>query len=137
MIFLERRGDLAGSKMGENQSGKLPGELYLVDLGMVDKVRPAVVVSREDLESPRALAVCVPLTTENRGSAYEVALGKLKFLNKESWVNGQGLMSLGHEKLIRRLGQLPAGEALNQALVPFTSVPKTRPLRQDRFLDLI
>jgi mRNA-degrading endonuclease toxin of MazEF toxin-antitoxin module len=37
-----------------------------------------------------------------------VALGKLKFLNKESWVNVQGLMSLGHEKLIRRLGQLPA-----------------------------
>jgi mRNA interferase MazF len=86
----------------------LPGELYLVDLGMVGKVRPAVVVSREDPESPRALAVCVPLTTENRGSAYEVALGKLKFLNKESWVNVQGLMSLGHEKLIRRLGQLPA-----------------------------
>ena len=86
----------------------IPGELYLVDLGMVGKVRPAVVVSREDPESPRALAVCVPLTTENRGSDYEVALGKLKFLNKESWVNVQGLMSLGHEKLIRRLGQLPA-----------------------------
>jgi mRNA interferase MazF len=76
----------------------LPGELYLVDLGMVGKVRPAVVVSREDPESPRALAVCVPLTTENRGSAYEVALGKLRFLDKESWVNVQGLMSVGHEK---------------------------------------
>ena len=88
----------------------LAGELYLVDLGMVGKVRPAVVVSREDPESPRALAVCVPLTTENRGSAYEVALGKLKFLNKESWVNVQGLMSLGHEKWIRRLGQLPASQ---------------------------
>jgi mRNA interferase MazF len=86
----------------------LPGELYLVDLGMVGKVRPAVVVSREDPESPRALAVCVPLTTENRDSAYEVALGKLRFLDRESWVNVQGLMSLGHEKLIRRLGRLPA-----------------------------
>ena len=86
----------------------IPGELYLVDLGMVGKVRPAVVISREDPESSRALAICAPLTTENRGSGYEVSLGKLKFLDSESWVNVQGLMSLGHEKLIRRLGRLNA-----------------------------
>ncbi|MDO8543635.1 MAG: type II toxin-antitoxin system PemK/MazF family toxin [Opitutaceae bacterium] len=81
----------------------LPGELYLVDLGMVGKVRPAVVISREDPDSPRALAICLPLTTQNRESAYEVSLGKLKFLDKESWVNLQGLMSVGHEKLIREV----------------------------------
>jgi mRNA interferase MazF len=86
----------------------IPGELYLVDLGMAGKVRPAVVISREDPDSPRGLAICAPLTTQNRGSAYEVALGKLKFLDKESWVNVQGLMSLDHEKLIRRLGRLTA-----------------------------
>ena len=86
----------------------VPGELYLVDLGMVGKVRPAVVLSREDPDAPRALAICAPLTTENRGSAYEVPLGKLKFLDRESWVNVQGVMSLGHEKLIRRLGRLTA-----------------------------
>ena len=84
----------------------LVGELYLVDLGMVGKVRPAVVVSREDLDSPRAIAICAPLTTQNRGSSYEVGLGKLKILDKESWVNVQGLMSVGHEKLIRRLGRI-------------------------------
>jgi len=86
----------------------IPGELYLIDLGMVGKVRPAVVISREDPDAPRALAICAPLTTENRGSDYEVPLGKLKFLDRESWVNVQGLMSLGHEKLIRRLGRLTA-----------------------------
>ena len=64
-----------------------PGEIYLVDLGMVAKVRPAVVVSRADPDSPRALSILVPLTTENRGSAYEVSLGKLRFLNKDSWVS--------------------------------------------------
>jgi len=62
-----------------------PGEIYLVDLGMAGKVRPAVIVSREDPDSPRAIALCVPLTTQNRESAYEVALGKLRFLDKESW----------------------------------------------------
>jgi len=34
-----------------------PGEIYLVDLGFVDKVRPAVVVSRADPDSPRAIAL--------------------------------------------------------------------------------
>ena len=88
----------------------LPGELYLVDLGMVAKVRPAVVVSRQDPDSPRALAICLPLTTQNRQSAYEVSLGKLKFLDKESWANVQGVMSVGHEKLIRRLGRLTSAQ---------------------------
>jgi mRNA interferase MazF len=96
----------------------IPGELYLVDLGVVGKVRPAVVISREDAESPRAVALCAPLTTQSRGSAYEVAIGKLKFLDKESWINVQGLMSLGHEKLIRRLGRLtpPQMEQVKAAL---------------------
>jgi mRNA interferase MazF len=88
----------------------VPGDIYLIDLGMVGKVRPAVVVSREDPDTPRALAICAPLTTSYRGSAYEVALGKLRFLDKESWVNVQGLTSLGHEKLIRRLGRLTTGQ---------------------------
>ncbi len=86
----------------------VPGELYLVDLGVVGKFRPAVIVSREDRDSPRALAICAPLTTQNRGSAYEVALGKLKFLDKESCINVQGLMSIGHEKLTRKLGRISA-----------------------------
>lgn len=81
-----------------------PGDICLVDLGVVAKVRPAVVVSRQDPDSPRALSILVPLTTENRGSAYEVSLGKPRFLNKESWANIQGLMSVGHERLIRLLG---------------------------------
>lgn len=88
----------------------VPGELYLVDLGMAGKVRPAVIVSREDPDSPRAIAICAPLTTQNRGSSYEVALGKLKFLDKESWINVQGVMSIGHEKLIRRLGRISTGQ---------------------------
>jgi mRNA interferase MazF len=46
-----------------------PGEVYWVDLGMAGKVRPLMVVSREDPDSSRALAVCVPLTTEIRGVA--------------------------------------------------------------------
>ncbi len=80
----------------------------MVDLGMVAKVRPMVVVSRHDPDPPRALALCVPFTTQNRGSAYEVSLGKLKYLREESWANVQGLVAVGTEKLERRIGQLTA-----------------------------
>lgn len=83
-----------------------PGEIYLIDLGMVGKVRPAVVVSREDANSPRATAICVPLTTQHRESPYECSLGKPKFLGKPSWANVQGLSAVGHEKLLRLLGRL-------------------------------
>ena len=83
----------------------VPGEIHLIDLGMVGKVRPAIVVSREDANAPRAVSLCVPVTTSNRGSRYEVHLGKLRFLDKESWANVQGLTSVEHSKLLRRLGR--------------------------------
>jgi mRNA interferase MazF len=83
-----------------------PGEVYLVDLGMVAKVRPMVVVSRDDPDPPRALVLCVPFTTQNRGSPYEVAIRKPAYLREESWANVQGLIAVGKEKLERRLGQV-------------------------------
>ncbi len=43
-----------------------PGEVYKVDLGIAGKVRSMVVVSREDRDAPRALAVCAPITTAYR-----------------------------------------------------------------------
>ena len=44
-----------------------PGELWLADLGLAAKTRPVVLVSRSDPNAPRALVLCVRLTTQNRG----------------------------------------------------------------------
>ena len=41
-----------------------PGEVWLADLGLAAKTRPVVIVSRHDLDPPRALAIYVPLTTQ-------------------------------------------------------------------------
>ena len=87
-----------------------PGEIYVVDLGLTGKVRPCVVVSREDTNAPRNLVVFVPLTTANRGSPYEVALGKLRFLHAESWANVQGLFSWEQARVGRRLGTVTAAQ---------------------------
>jgi mRNA interferase MazF len=85
-----------------------PGEVFLIDLGMIAKERPMVVVSRYDPDAPRALCLCVPFTSKNRGSRYEVEMGKRGFLREQSWANVQGTVAVGNEKLIRRLGSLTA-----------------------------
>jgi mRNA interferase MazF len=84
-----------------------PGEIWLADLGLAAKTRPVAIVSRYDENPPRALIIYVPLTTQNRQSQYEVQLPKLKFLNRDSFVNVQGLSSIPHVRLERKLGQLP------------------------------
>jgi mRNA interferase MazF len=84
-----------------------PGEVWLADLGMAAKIRPVVIVSRHDENAPRALVVYVPLTTQHRGSRYEVVLPRLSFLREESVANVQGIGSLAEVRLERRIGKLP------------------------------
>jgi mRNA interferase MazF len=62
-----------------------PGEVWLADPGLAAKTRPVVVVSRHDPDSPRALTIYVPLTTQNRLSPYEVALPGFPFLDRDSF----------------------------------------------------
>ena len=83
-----------------------PGEVYKVDLGIAGKVRSMVVVSREDPDAPRALALCAPVTTAYRGSEYEVDIGKPPFLREQSYVNVQGLQAIQHHELIGPIGRL-------------------------------
>ena len=51
--------------------------------------------------------IYVPLTTENRGSKYEVELPKQRFLRLEGVANVQGIASLPVKRLERKLGELP------------------------------
>src|SRR6266571_275782 len=81
--------------------------MTLADLGLAAKTRPVVIVSRDDPDPPRALILYVPLTRQNRQSAYEVVLPSLSFLERGSVANVQGLGSLPTVRLERRLGTLP------------------------------
>ena len=83
-----------------------PGEVWLADLGLAAKVRPVVIVSRNDPDPPRALVIYVPLTTQSRQSRYEVVLPKQRFLDRDSVVNVQGIGSLPIARLERKLGKL-------------------------------
>lgn len=83
-----------------------PGEVWLADLGLAAKTRPVVNVSRHDEDPPRVLVIYVPLTSEDRGSQYEVKMPKLPFLRLEGVANVQGIASLPQSRLERRLGAL-------------------------------
>jgi mRNA interferase MazF len=81
----------------------------MADLGFAAKFRPVVIVSRHDQDPPRALTIYVPITSQDRGSRYEVKLPKLRFLHqKDSVVNVQGIAALPTVRLERKLGILPA-----------------------------
>ena len=84
----------------------IPGEVWLADLGIAAKTRPVVVVSRADGNAPRQIVIVVPLTTQMRGSSYEVELGEAPYLREVSVANSQGILSIPRARLLKRLGQL-------------------------------
>ena len=83
------------------------GEVWIADLGLAGKTRPVVILSRTDHNPPRALAIYVPITTQDRSSDYEVDLGHLAFLDDASVANVQGIGSVPLVRLEKRIGRLP------------------------------
>ena len=75
------------------------GEVYLLDFGIRGKVRPVVIMSREDTSAPRALSLFVPLTTEFRGSKYEVQMPRVPWLKLQSYANCQAMSAASHHEL--------------------------------------
>ena len=85
------------------------GEVRLIDLGMVAKIRPCLVVS-VPAEGPndRVLATVVAHTTSARGTAFEVAVSA-RFL-KPGVFDAQNILSIPHARLVRRLGVLASDQ---------------------------
>jgi len=86
----------------------LRGEVWLFDLGMAEKVRPALVVSVPYGDGDRALLTIVPHTTSLRGSPYEVAV-RVAFLKPGAFVV-QSVATYPNVRAIRKLGKLNADQ---------------------------
>lgn len=80
------------------------GEVWLVDLGYVAKVRPCLVMSIPPENIDRALVTLVPHTTRPRGSRFEVDI-YVRFL-RPGVFDAQNLVTASEAKLIRKLGTL-------------------------------
>ena len=80
------------------------GEVWLVDLGYIAKVRPCLVISIPALDQDRALATLIPHTTSLRSSRFEIQI-KTRFL-REGAFDVQNIITIPHAKLLRKLGNL-------------------------------
>ena len=95
------------------------GEVWLVDMGMAAKTRPAIVLIADNLDALRSLIIHIPITKQNRGSELEVPLGHLRFLDSESVANVQGIGSLPSVRFEKRLGVVSEADlkAVKAALI--------------------
>jgi mRNA interferase MazF len=82
--------------------------VWIVDLGLAAKVRPAVVLSVPPNDTERALVTLVPHTTSLRATRFEVAT-KVAFL-KPGAFDAQGLVTVPFARLVRPIGNLKPHE---------------------------
>ena len=81
-------------------------DVWLVDLGVVAKVRPCLVLGvPADDDNDRVLTTIVPHTTSTRDSRFEVR-SSVRFL-KPGAFDAQNIVTIPTVKLIHRLGTLP------------------------------
>jgi mRNA interferase MazF len=84
------------------------GEVWQVDFGITQKVRPALVISVPYAEIDRALIGVIPHTTATRGSQFEVSV-PTRFLSESAFLV-QGIQALPPKYFLRRLGVLTADQ---------------------------
>jgi len=82
------------------------GELWLVDLGYLGKVRPVLVVSIPFLDHERTLCIVVPHTTSVIGSRFELVVEHTAL--KAGALDVQQTAAVQAVKFVRRLGALNA-----------------------------
>jgi mRNA interferase MazF len=80
------------------------GELWVIDLGMVQKARPCLVLSVDYLDHERAVVTYVPRTTSLRGTRFEVPHQMRGF--DAGAFDAQGIGSIPIVKVARRLGMV-------------------------------
>jgi mRNA interferase MazF len=82
------------------------GEVWLVDLGYLGKVRPVLVMSVPFLDTERTLCIVVPRTTSLIGTRFEVKISLSTM--KDGAFDVQQTAAVQATKFVRRLGALDA-----------------------------
>ena len=82
------------------------GEIWLIDLGLVQKTRPCLVLSIDFLDHERAVVTYIPRTTHLRQTRFEVPHQGRGF--ELGAFDAQGIGSIPEVRLERRLGVLDA-----------------------------
>lgn len=93
------------------------GEVWLIALdpalgSEIQKTRPCLVVSPDDLNRSLRTVIVLPLTTGSRPTRFRIAL---RFRGKDGLVLPDQIRTIARERLVTRLGKVSAG-TLDSAL---------------------
>ena len=101
------------------------GEIWLVDLGMAEKVRPALVLSGGCADSDRDLITVIPHTTTLRGSRFEIAV-PMPFLKPGAFL-AQSPATVPAPRALKWLGQMAAADVsrIETALLTWLEIKAT------------
>ncbi len=86
-----------------------PGEVWIVDLGMVAKVRPCLILTPPPRADELEVVTVVAHTTSRRGNHWEIPIEK-PYLDEEGAFDVQRIATVATVKLGRRLGELTSAE---------------------------
>lgn len=82
-----------------------PGEVWIVDLGMVAKVRPCLILTPPPKPDELDVFTIVAHTTSRRNNRWEIVVSK-SFLSKDGAFDVQRIATVASAKLERKLGAL-------------------------------
>lgn len=80
--------------------------MHPIWLARLDKTRPVLVLTREEVRTVRQLITVAPITSTVRGLRSEVAVGPHNGLDHDSVVNLDSIATVPRDLLIRPLGAL-------------------------------
>lgn len=75
-------------------------------LARLDKTRPVLVLTREEVRAVRHLVTVAPITSTVRGLRSEVPVGQANGLDHDSVVNLDSIATIPRDSLMRPLGAL-------------------------------
>ena len=80
--------------------------MHPIWLARLDKTRPVLLLTREEVRMVRALVTVAPITTTLRGLHSEVMVGARNGLDDESAANLDLITTIPRDQLLRPLGML-------------------------------
>ncbi len=80
--------------------------MHSIWLAQLDKLRPVLVLTREEVRAVRRLVTVAPITTTVRGLRSEVIVGQRNGLDHESAANLDSITTVPREVLVQPVGAL-------------------------------
>lgn len=80
--------------------------MHPIWLARIDKTRPVLVLTREEVRAVRRFVTIAPITSTIRGLRSEVAVGRRNGLDGDCVINLDSITTVPRDALIRPLGAL-------------------------------